>query len=77
MNIIFRVMRTDRIDYDEYEGFVVVAKDVEHSLDLIKNYQNVNDYTWRIQHNKENLVIEQYGLTERQPEVVLASFNNG
>lgn len=77
MNIIFRIMRTDKIDYEEYEGFVVIAQNIEQCFELINNYQLVDKFTWLVQPNNENLIITQYGFTEFEPQVVLASFNNG
>lgn len=62
---IYLVSRTDDVDYDEYDSFVVVAENEDDALKLVK------DNLFK----KETVKIEKIATDKEQ--VVLGSFNAG
>ena len=84
---LYLISRTDDIDYDEYDSFVVVAESEKSALEWHPNGQKINysldeehieyDYchSWT---SKENLKIECIGESNSQEEkVIISSFNAG
>lgn len=72
---LYLISRTDRVDYDEHDSFVVAANNEESALGF--SPYGDNDYsTWT--KYKENLNIEYIGESNSSVEkVILASFNAG
>ena len=66
-NKIFRLERTDEVDYDEYDGEIVVASTKREAKEL----SNVGHY--------EGLIIKKIGtaLKTMKKGIVLSSFNAG
>ena len=69
---LYLVSRTDRVDYDEFDSFVVAAKNEEDALSCSPSEYH---YGWT---TKENLKVEFIGWSNSQVErVIIASFNAG
>jgi hypothetical protein len=76
---LYLLSRTDRVDYDEYDSFVVAAESEEEALKWFPrgNKSATNEYYdgWV---SKEDLKIECIGESNSSVEkVILASFNAG
>lgn len=56
---IFLIKRTDKIDYDEYDSFVVIAKNKKHAIELIKisYFIEENTYCKEIKIGKKGKII--------------------
>lgn len=62
---IYLVSRTDRVDYDEYDAFVVLAQDEREALSIAK----------KLQHG--TFEVKAVDLNDPIPHVILGSFNAG
>ena len=69
----YLVERTDNIKYDEYDSFVVCAKDEEEALSLV--YNKVEDCMCGGFFTKDNTIIKL--LQANGSEIILGSFNAG
>ena len=68
---LYLVERTDKIDYDEYDSYVVRANNVEDALKLCQN-KEFKDECFRI----DNTEITEI-LLEGKEEIIIGSFNAG
>lgn len=69
---LYLISRTDRVDYDEFDSFVVAAKSEGDALSCSPSKYN---YGWTTQNN---LTVECIGESNSQVEkVIIASFNAG
>ena len=69
----YLVERTDKWGYDEYDSFVVSAKDEEEALSLA--YNEAERIMWGGRFTKDNTKIELLQATESK--IILGSFNAG
>jgi hypothetical protein len=78
---IYLVERTDRYSYDEYDSFIVVAKNEECATDIDPSGEKFseNDRCSSWVNNKNNLKVTLLGRAAAKiaTGVVLASFNAG
>ena len=63
---VFVATREDEADYEEYDGFVVVAKDSRQAKKIINDTFGIEDHPWKIKRDKLD-----------KPSVLLASFKPG
>ena len=63
---VYDVNRVDHCDYDEYDGFVVIAKDENRALEMANNIQDG-------QYTIEKIGISVYG----EERMILESFRAG
>ena len=80
MKYLYLVRRTDRVDYDQYDSFVVVAKTPKKAKDIhpspFSTWTNDNYGSWVKTKDKDTLI----GMAEDSLEegtVILSSFNAG
>lgn len=72
--------RIDDVGYDEYDSFVVLAKDESEARELANDYDPVASYDTRRKHRWDNSKIvtcEQISLRTRKAFVLLGSYNAG
>lgn len=70
---LYLVYRTDRVDYDEHDSFVVAANSEENALNF-SPYGDNNYSTWT--KYKEDIKIECIGESNSKVEkIILASYN--
>jgi hypothetical protein len=74
---IYLLDRTDKVDYDQYDSFVVVAKSPKQARDYVRSIHKPDRYScdcWS-DDNKAQLI----GTTDKyvSPEIILGSFNAG
>ena len=71
---IYLVERTDKIQYDEFDGFVIRAKSEENALSIC---QAVTNGPWNEGHfTKENTNITEISI-EGNSEIILCSYQAG
>ena len=78
---LYKVSRTDPVDYDEYDSLVCAAPDAESALKmrpcLTMGWGTVSDPTG-LQVEYLGLAVDEHGdPTYLEPTVILASFNAG
>lgn len=63
-------------DWDEYDGFVVIAEDEQQAMEIIidsmYDYKRSNWYEY-----KDQITIDEIGTSDREPQIALGSFNAG
>ena len=72
--------RIDNVGYDEYDSFVVLAKDESEARKLANDYDPVASYDTRRKHRWDDSKIvtcEQISLRTRKADVLLGSYNAG
>ena len=83
---IYLVSRTDEVDYDEYDAFIVAAKDEEqarnqHPRNNNNWCDNFGGHGWVSFRNKASLTVTVIGKASEEqytkPTILLASFNAG
>lgn len=70
MNNIYKVSRTDHVDYDEYDAVVCSAKDEDEAVEM-------NPAKYDVYWTKDVLKVELIGKTELESGFILKSFNAG
>lgn len=65
---VYKLTRKDSVNWDEYDSFVVIAKNVEEAFKIVS--ENVGDY-----YNEDNLNIKTIPLDESS--YLIGSFNAG
>jgi hypothetical protein len=70
---VYLVSRTDRVDYDEYDSWVVVAENEERAKEMCKDWGSY-DY---MHNNKKQPPVEVYEIKLDKECFVLGSFNAG
>ena len=68
---LFKLTRTDSVDYDEYDSFVVRAKNEKEARDLLQKEHSYD--TWPNGSNVTCEVLRNKG----DPEIIIGSFNAG
>lgn len=70
-NKIYHVKRTDKVDYDEYSDYVVIAKDRKEAFDMNPGSTYCNCF------DERKVTIELIGHTSKAKRLVCKSFHAG
>ena len=69
---IYKVYRTDTVDYDEYDGAVIVAKNENHAREIDSSTLDDGSTQWLSdEHVKVEIV------SNKDAGIILSSFNAG
>jgi len=83
MKKLYLVERTDDVDYDEFDSFIVCARSKQEARQTTPHFTYMGQYTWGEQWIKREdinaLNITYIGIANKRTKygVILASFNAG